>query len=114
MYRKIELRIFLILSILATLFALTAFLLVLGYQCAFLAPFYRHLSFLFLCFSGLCQIHIYMQKVEILEKRVNELRPTHQLDKKTAKLTSVNLMLYMIFFWLALSALGVSLLVWKS
>lgn len=72
---------------------------------------YRNLAILLLFISYVLKIQLYIQKLEIMEKRVSTLlQPGMRISKFEASVSSFTLMLYLILFWSCVIAVGFAFL----
>lgn len=109
MYRDSDRRVFLLLSSVANVFAFSSLGLILAFH--FYIPWigYRNLAVIFLIFSLVFKSQLFMQKVEIIEKRVfSLLDPSMRPGKFAANISSVGLIVYLVLFWIAVGVISFS------
>lgn len=102
MYRRTEFRLFVVIKIIANIFALTALAFVLGYHFYKPNDLYRDFACIALGVSLLLHIQVLMQKVEVHEKRISHFAHL-QVPGKRAEGAGSNLALtlYFLLFWIA-------------
>lgn len=110
-YRGADQRVFLLLSAVANVLVFGAIASVSIYHFYYPWIRYRNLALMLLLVSFVLKIQLYIQKVEIMEKRVsNLLQPGLRLSKFEASVSTFALMLYLSLFWICIVSIAFAFL----
>ena len=111
MYRKSDLRFFLIAGSVANTALLTSFFLLLVYHFMEAKIVYRDLALLLLVMSWVLRLQIFVQKVEIIEVRLaNAIEETPRRNRIPISLEKFVSFVYLVIFWVSAAGIVISFL----
>ena len=104
MYRESDLQSFVVMAAIANMLAIASLIFILAYHFLKLAPNFRAIALGFLVISWLLKMQLMIQKVEIMEVRIDHLVTPGSGKRAKANVATENLsmLFYFFLFWLTL------------